>query len=59
MLQNPKARATIYALAAAVFAVAGVYGLVTQEQTAAWLNVVSAAVAVLALVNVPRGGSDG
>ena len=55
--QNPKLRAAVYALAGALFAVAGIYDLVTAEQSAAWLNVVGTAVAVLALVNVPRGGS--
>lgn len=55
---NPKFRAAIYALAAACFAVAGIYDLITAEQSAAWLNVVGTGIAVLALVNVPRG-SDG
>ena len=58
MFANPKFRASIYALAAAILGALGVYGLVTQEQTAAFLNVIGAAVAVLALVNVPRGGDD-
>ena len=51
---NEKVRAAIYALAVAVFGVLGIYGLVTSEQVGAWLAVVSALVAVLALVNVPR-----
>lgn len=55
---NPKLRAAVYALAAALFAAAGIYGLVTAEQSAAWLNVVGTAVAVLALVNVPKSGDD-
>jgi uncharacterized membrane protein len=53
-LLTPKVRAAIYVLAVALFAVLGVYGLVTREQTAAWLELVAAAVALLALVNVPR-----
>ena len=58
---NPKFRASVYALAAAVFAVLGIYGVVTSEQMSAWLAVVSALVAVLALVNVPgvRKPQDG
>lgn len=39
-------RASIYALAAAVGAVLVIYGIVTQEQIAAWLGVVSAAINV-------------
>jgi len=48
----------VYALAAAGFAVAGIYDMLTSEQSAAWLNVVGTAIAVLALVNVPRGDDD-
>lgn len=55
---NPKFRAACYALAAAVFAVGGIYKVVTAEQSAAWLNVVGTGIAVLALVNVPRGGDE-
>ena len=55
---SPKFRAAVYALAAAGFAVAGIYDLLTSEQSAAWLNVVGTAVAVLALVNVPKGGDE-
>lgn len=55
---NPKMRAAIYALAAALLGALGIYGLVTQEQTTAFLNVIGAAVAVLALVNVPTGKGD-
>lgn len=50
-----KFRAAVYALAAAAFAAAGIYDLVTAEQSAAWLNVVGTGIAVLALVNVPKG----
>jgi len=56
---NAKFRAAVYALAGALFAVAGIYDLISEEQSAAWLNVVGTGIAVLALVNVPRGGSDG
>ena len=55
---NPKFRAAVYALAAAAFVVAGVYDLVSEEQAGAWLQAIGAFIAVLALVNVPRG-SDG
>jgi drug/metabolite transporter (DMT)-like permease len=58
MKNTAKLRAAAYALGGALFAVAGVYGLVTQEQTAAWLNVLAAVLAVLAFVNVPSGGGD-
>lgn len=57
-LHSPKFRAALYALAVAVFAVLAVYGIATQEQTAAWLNLVAAGIAALALVNVPRGPED-
>lgn len=53
MTRAEKTRATIYALAAALFGVLFVYGLVTQEQIGAWLLLVSAAIPVLALLNVP------
>lgn len=53
--QSAKFRAAVYALAAAGFTVAGIYGLITETQSAAWLNVVGTGIAVLALVNVPRG----
>lgn len=53
MTTAEKTRAAIYGLAAAVFAVLGVYGLITQEQVGAWMLVVSAAIPVLALFNVP------
>lgn len=52
---NPKFRAAIYALAAAAFVVAGVYDLVSEEQAGAWLQAIGAFIAVLALVNVPKG----
>ena len=55
---SPKFRAAVYALAAAAFAVAGIYDLISEEQSAAWLNVVGTGIAVLALVNVPRSGDD-
>lgn len=55
---NPKFRAACYALGAAVLVVLGVYDLVTAEQSAAWLGFLGAAIAVLALVNVPRGSGD-
>ena len=41
-LLTPKVRAAIYVLAVALFAVLGVYGLVTKEQSAAWLELVAA-----------------
>ena len=52
---SPKFRAAVYALAGALFAAAGIYDLVSAEQSAAWLNVVGTGIAVLALVNVPKG----
>jgi hypothetical protein len=55
---NPRFRAAVYALAAAAFAVAGIYDLLTEEQSAAWLNVVGTGIAVLALVNIPKGGAE-
>ena len=39
-------RASLYALAAAVGAVLVIYGIVTEEQIAAWLGIVSAAINV-------------
>ena len=56
--RSPKFRAALYALAAAAFALLGVYGVATQEQTSAWLNVVAALIASLALLNVPRDPKD-
>lgn len=56
---SPRFRAACYALGAAVLVILGVYDLVTEEQSAAWLGFLGAALAVLALVNVPRGGDDG
>lgn len=56
--RNPRFRAACYALGAAVLVVLGVYDIVTEEQTVAWTNALGAALAVLALVNVPRGGGD-
>lgn len=56
---NPRFRAACYALGAAVLVVLGVYDLTTAEQSAAWMGFLGAALAVLALVNVPRGGDDG
>ena len=59
---SPKFRAACYALGAAILLVLGVYDLVTAEQSAAWLGFLGAALAVLALVNVPgvrKGSSDG
>ena len=53
MTPAEKTRATIYALAAALFGVLAVYGLATQEQIGAWLGLVAAAIPVLALFNVP------
>lgn len=53
MTQYEKVRAALYALAAALFGVLFVYGLVSQEQIAAWLLLVGAVIPVLALVNVP------
>lgn len=50
---SEKVRASLYALFAALFAVVGVYGVATKEQIAAWMLVVSAALNVLAFVNVP------
>lgn len=58
MFQNPKFRAAIYALGAAILAVLGIYGLATQEQTAAWLTVLSALLPVLAFAFVDRGGDQ-
>lgn len=55
---SPKFRAACYALGAAVMVILGVYDLITAEQSAAWLGFLGAALAVLALVNVPRGGDD-
>jgi hypothetical protein len=48
-----KLRAAIYATAAALFGVLFVYRLATQEQIAAWLLLVAAAVPLLSLLNVP------
>lgn len=56
--RSAKFRAGLYALAAALFALLGVYGVATQEQTSAWLNVIAALIAVLALLNVPRTPKD-
>lgn len=53
MTTAEKTRAAIYGLAAALFGVLAVYGLATQEQIGAWLLLVSAAIPVLALLNVP------
>ena len=50
---NPKFRAAVYALGAAILVILGVYDLVTAEQSAAWLGFLGAALAVLALLNVP------
>ena len=55
---NPKFRAALYALAAAAFALLGIYGVATQEPTSAWLNVLAALIAALALINVPRGPKE-
>jgi hypothetical protein len=55
---NPKFRAALYAVAVAAFALLGVYGVATQEQTSAWLNVLAALIAALALINVPRGPKE-
>lgn len=53
---SPRFRAACYALGAAVLAVLGVYDLVSDDQSVAWTNALGAALAVLALLNVPRGG---
>lgn len=58
MKNTAKLRAAAYAVGAALFGVAGTYGIVTQEQTTAWLNVIAAVLAVLAFVNVPSGSGD-
>ena len=56
--RSAKFRAALYALAAALFALLGVYGVATQEQTSAWLNIIAALIAALALLNVPRGPKE-
>lgn len=53
--RSPKFRAACYALGGAVLAVLGVYDLVSDDQSVAWTNVLGAALALLALVNVPKG----
>ena len=55
---NPKFRAACYALGAAVLLILGVYDVVNEEQSQAWLGFLGAALAVMALVNVPKGGDD-
>jgi hypothetical protein len=55
---RPRFRAAVYGLGAAVLVVLGVYDLVTAEQSAAWMGFVGAALAVLALVNVPDGSDE-
>lgn len=55
---KPKFRAACYALGGAVLFLLSVYDVVNEEQSAAWLGFLGAALAVMALVNVPRGGDD-
>lgn len=53
MTSAEKTRATIYAIAAALFGVLAVYDLATQAQISAWMGLVAAAVPLMALLNVP------
>ena len=55
---NAKFRAACYALGAAVMFLLGVYDVVNEEQSAAWLGFLGAALAVLALVNVDVKSGD-
>jgi hypothetical protein len=58
---SPKFRAACYALGGAILLILGIYDLVTPEQSAAWSQFLGAALAVLALLNVPeiRAGKPG
>lgn len=49
-------RGSIYTLAVPLFAVLGIYGVVTDDQAGLWLNLISTAVAGLSAANVPSGG---
>jgi len=53
MFANPRFRAAIYALAAALGGVLTVYGVLNDEQLASILGVVGAAVNVMAFMNTP------
>lgn len=55
---NPKFRAACYALGAAVFFLLGVYDVVNEQQSQAWLNVLGTGLALLALVNVNTGSKQ-
>jgi len=48
-------RAAIYALAVSVFGTIGVYGAVDEKQTAAWLILVQAGIALMAALLTPWG----
>jgi hypothetical protein len=50
---TPEIREKVYLLLTALFVVASVYGLFTDEQVTAFLGVAAAAMGVLAALNVP------
>jgi hypothetical protein len=58
IIPSPAARAWIYRIITALAAIAVIYGLVTPEQSTAWLEVAGAALGIissgLALANTPR-----
>jgi len=45
-------RGTLYSVMAALFLVAGTYGLINDEQISSWLSIVAAVVAFISLSNV-------
>lgn len=51
---TPKLRAALYSVGIAVGSVATAYGLASDQQIAVWLGVFSAALNLLAVVNVPK-----
>lgn len=52
MFSNPKVRKSLYKFGVAAGAVALVYGVASGEQVAVWLGVLSAALNVMADLNV-------
>lgn len=52
MKLTPQTRKALYALGVTVMSVAVIYGLISEEQSTAWLGVLGAALNVLAALNV-------
>ena len=50
---TPAVRRWLYGIAAAAAPIAAAYGLVTDEQSVLWLNLIGAALFVMAVGNTP------